>query len=142
MAWDYIYPTPTVQPLRTPGDDDLPTDEPVRIGDLPARTQSERHLRSRVHYMANKTFDQAFGFAYLHHGIRKTYTMSDFKYDIKSGYLVMGKATTKTRISTEEHQDIQTALLCTLDEMHSAMQAQVGTEPIGRKAATGSELHF
>ena len=63
-AADTIFPTPTVQPSRTPQADDLPVDQPVRVGDMP----DAPHLRARVQYMAGKTFQEAYGFAYVSKG--------------------------------------------------------------------------
>ena len=61
------------------------------------------HVRARVQYMADKSFDQAYGFSYLCNGVRRKYNMADFKHDVANAHLVMGKMPKKHKLSAEEH---------------------------------------
>ena len=58
-----------------------------------------------------------------------------FSFRLSQRFLVMGKAPQKTKLTTDQHLDMETAMLSALCDMHSASLAQVGSEPIGHKAA-------
>ena len=125
----YILPKPDtpVVPHRRPvrKESDPPTDKTVRVASAPSNPST----LARVQYLSGHTFDDMYGFKYWTGKKYATYGLTAFRYDVANGYLMVGKAPQRVKVTAEEDEEFSLAMAEALDVMHSAFQAQIGTEP-------------